>query len=298
MESIYKKKFSVNEEQTSYSNELFESTIKSYRLTEKTFNINKDVDFIYNKFFKKFIDDFQKNNIKPPIKLYGKINSSELSSKDSKTAHKIYPIIIYCGVFNKGSFNNFRKNEESIFISLNKDAIENIDYKDMMNDNVKRSIENGITEHRVKATIYHELSHWISDAKYNSYLHNLVAKASNINENDPDIDIKIKKIMSMGKSNVNLTHFEIDAIIHGIKQIKRSKKKEWDKMTLVDLAYYYPTLRTIAKILYNISPKVYQLWIKGIVKRMDRENLLGQNMRNFPEYKMIESKIIDRLLKI
>lgn len=284
---------------TDYSDELFESYLKSYRITEKTFNISKDVDYIYNKGFKKAVYDFQKKGILPPIvsdtTVYFKLHTSDLKSKDCQEANKLYPVYIYCGVFKEGSFNYFKKGEEHIVISINKDAIQNMEYKDRMTPNTIKGIENEITEHRIKAVIYHELAHWISDAKYNSYLHTLTARALNISKDDPNRNEKIKKVMASGKVDVNMTHFEIDAQIHAIKQIKRSFKKEWDEMTLTDLFYKYTSLRGIAKTLYQINSDVYKLWIKDLVKRMNREGLLGNNMRNFPEYKMIENRILNSL---
>ena len=294
--------FSVCEPQTDYSNELFESYLKSFRLTEKTFNISKDVDYIYNRGFKSYINDFQKKGKLPPIvsneTVYLKLHTSDLKSKDCQEANKLYPVDIYCGVFKEGSYNVFEKGKERIVISINKEAIENINYKYEMGTNVKRSIENEITEHRIKAIIYHELAHWISDAKYHSYIHNIVARAVNIPQDDPNRNYKIKQIMNSGKSNVNITHYEIDAQIHAIKQIKRTFKSDWDTMSLLDLFYRYTALKSIAKSLYKINPDVYKLWVKDLVKRMNREGILGKNMRAFPEYKMIENRQIKGLLKV
>ena len=298
---IYKRIFFddiVKEVSENYSDAIFLRAVNEYRLIEKTFNIDQDVNLIYKTYFKKYIDNFQKNDILPPFGKYGVMTSSRLKSKKSKEANKLYPVKIICGSFRDGNYNNFNSGNEVIQISLNVNAIENIRGKDRMPPNMKRSIENEISEHKTKTTIYHELSHWIGDALHNSYLHKLVARANSISKDDPDRVEKVRKIMRRGKADVNMTAFEVDAQIHGIKQIKKLYRSEWDTMTLVDLFYRYNSLKSIAYTLHKMSPDIYKEWVKDLVKRMHRENLLGKNMRNFPEYKMLEKKICEQLMRV
>jgi hypothetical protein len=178
-----KRYIQIKEPAYDYSEALFEKYIKEYFLLEKTFNIEKDVDFIYNKFFKKYVERFEKHNILPDI-----------------------------------------------------------------------------------------------------------------DENDPYKIDKIDKVLSQGKLHKNMAFYEVDAQIHAIKQLKRTFKKEWDNLTLLDLFYKIPSLRNIAKSLYFLGKDVYKIWMKDLVKRMNRENLLGKFMRDFPEYHMFES--IDNLYVI
>ena len=89
MKKPYKPLYKVDETQENYSDILFDSYMEKY-IQEKTFNINKDVDFIYNKAFKKHIDAYQKDAILPPTEKYMRLHTSMLLSKESKKANKIY----------------------------------------------------------------------------------------------------------------------------------------------------------------------------------------------------------------
>ena len=75
-------------------------TFKQF-IKEKTYNIGKDVDMIYNKYFKKRIDKITKGEYNFPRgeMTYGTFNSSELKTKDCQKAHEINPVDIYCGIF-------------------------------------------------------------------------------------------------------------------------------------------------------------------------------------------------------
>jgi hypothetical protein len=141
----YKQKYKyydlVKEDQVSYLNEMFESFLQ-----EKTFKITKDVDYIYNMFFKNIIFDFKKKNIMPKIGEYGRILSSELTSQDCVNANKVFPVTIICGVFTEGSY--YSPKDSEIFISINKDAVKYFNDKDTMTKNMRRAIENEITEYR------------------------------------------------------------------------------------------------------------------------------------------------------
>jgi len=133
---------------------------------------------------------------------------------------------------------------------------------------------NEITEHKLKATIAHELSHWISDSLYNSQIKKTINLAIKL-------DKHIKEVLRV--EDVNMSYFEIDAQIHGIKQIKRKKNKYWDTYTLTDLFFMYPPLRATTTVLYNkYSKEVLDIWLKNLITRMNRENLLGKNMKKFP----------------
>ena len=250
-------------------------------LMEKTYNIDKDVDYIYNNGFKKTIDDFLKNNNLPSMRTYKKIKSNELKSKDCKESNLSNPITILCGGFSNSYYDYKNSN---IYISLNMGAFKHLNNKNLsIND--MRAIKNEISENRIKATIYHELSHWISDSINNSYLSNLFKRVNSTKD-----DFEATFIRNMGLRDVNMTYYEIDAQIRGIKQIKRTHKKEWDKMTLVDLFYKYSTLRQIGRTLYGFNKNVYNYWMKDLIKRMNREGLLGNNMRDYPTFDMIESR--------
>ena len=136
------------------------------------------------------------------------------------------------------------------------------------------------------------------DVKYNNYLYKLIKRAYNIPSNRPNRVKKMIKILATGKSNTRVTTYEIDAQIHAIKQIKRLNTDKWDDLELVDLFFKYPVLRNIAMELINIDYQIYVEWVKDIVKRLQRENLLGDNMKSIPSKKMIEEIEIKELFRI
>ncbi len=286
----------ISESTINYCDCLFESYIKEY-LAEKTFNIGKDVDYIYNRAFKSHIDRFNKTGKLPDVGTYDQFSSKLLKSKTAQQANKSKPIIINCGIFKKGSY--YSTLENIMFISLNLNAIQAYRDRWQFSPNDTKSIENEITEVRVKATTYHELSHWLSDTLHNFYIYDLMTRAYNMSHQDvPEVMDKIENLVNLGKKERNITHYEIDAQIHALKQLKRTLKKEWDSLNIIDLFYKYSSLRNIGRSLYKMDKKLYTTWIKDLIKRMNREGILGKSMRNIPEYHMFESRDMEELLRI
>lgn len=262
------------EESTMKLKNVLESIIK-----EATFDITKDVDYIYvNGGFKKFVEDF--NNQLEPYKdeiLYGRdvlfkiIKSTELPSKDSKKASKIKPIQIKCGIMG-GSYYNPKESE--IATSMTKSGLRVIYTGDMslLSAIDKKTLSKEITEDRIKASISHELSHWLDDVNHNNQITKLTSLANELGS---------ANVMKLKKQDVNLTYFEIDAQIHGIKPIYLNHKKEWDEYTLEDLFYMYVPLTTIYNRVKQYGKDVTDLWQKTLIKRLNREGMLGKNMRSF-----------------
>jgi len=248
-------------------------------LLEKTFKISKDVDYIYkNGGFKEFIEDFKKGKINYLNKIIRKdsfnfkiIKSDELKGIDSRKAHLANPVNIYCGVFSGGPFYN--PGEKSIFISFNQSALYAIAAKLDIPPTQQKRLDNEITEFKIKASISHELSHWISDSLYNSYIGKLLNKAQEFQDTD---------IIKLNNKDVNMTYFEIDAQIHSIKEMKRNFKSTWDSWTLLDIFEKSVSLGGIARNLYQLyGQDILNTWQKMLIKRMHREKLLGKNMKNF-----------------
>ena len=253
-------------------------TFKQY-LTEKTFKLGKDVDMIYDKLFRKLLNDYKKGK-GFPLKQISPIPSSALKSKDARKAHELNPITIFGGIDEK-IINSYAPSKSFIHLTLHTDAIG------LLRDNdfdMKRTLENlPKSQHsnfkaefdgsRVKATIYHELSHWISDSVHNRHILKTLSRAKEA----PDI-IQRKYIIKQGQESVALTDYEIDAQIHGIKQLKRLNLDMWDLYNFSDLLPIAPNLTTIYK---NLSTEGKKKWLKKIRVRMARENLLGKEMKKF-----------------
>lgn len=252
-------------------------------LFEKTFKISSDVDYVYNVGgFKDFLKKLKRDRNNFPHKekilkkediTFNTIDSDKLISLDARKSDLVNPIKITCGIFTGGS--SYIPNWQQIYVSFNYVAIKVI--ADHAEEDVPtpmaKMFVNEITEHKIKSTISHELSHWISDSLYNRYLGKLVDRAN---------ELKSFDIMKLGKKDVDMTYFEINAYIHGIKELKRKFKSKWDQFSLDDLYNKYAGLGAVAKHLYKLyGQDILNIWQKMLVKRMDRENLLGKNMRSF-----------------
>lgn len=283
--------------------------LKEELLLEKTFSIGRDVNFIYKEgYFEKFLKEVHKYKLDPngvdkllnksyfkseikKIKdgksvMFTQIKSEQLKSKDCQMAHKLNPCIIDCGVFTDGSWYRPKKvihmlgakdfNYSHIQVSLHHNAFNialnfNTDYVPPQEYKVFVSEFNPV---RAKESIAHEISHWLNDTMHNYHISDLVVTAQELNRPD---------MLKLGKKNVNMTHFELDAQIHAIKQLKMKYKKDiWNLKTLRDVFIEYASLWSIAQGLYKEHGKeVFNIWQKALIKRMDREKLLGKNMRNF-----------------
>ena len=200
-------------------------------------------------------------------------NSGILSTKAAKQAHEVNPVKIELGINKQGSYYNPGKSK--IVVSLNWDAMNLMLSGDIsvVPQNKRKMFKEEFKPHRIKSAISHELSHWISDSLHNRHITNVINKAREFQ--DPNI-------IKMGKSNVNMTHFEIDALIHGIKQLRIEKRDIWDKLTFDGMFQLYTALGGVdASIQWNNGLDMADEWKKTIIKRMAREKLLGKNMRKF-----------------
>lgn len=93
-------------------------------------------------------------------------------------------------------------------------------------------------------------------------------------------------------------HFEVDAQIYAMKQVKRHYKEEWNNITIADLFYRYAALRDIARVLYKRGENAYTSWLRELIQGMQREDILGDNMTDYPEYSILEDYETERLLRI
>jgi hypothetical protein len=264
----------------------------TYILSEKTFNIDNDVSYIYKKSgFEEFLNKlkFKKfTSINVFAFKFKDISSSELSSQDSILADIVMPINIISGIFSKGSFYNVDKNSEhlnyiqlspiykSIMYILDNDYdLTHLSKKD------KADLNMTISEKGIKATIAHELSHWISDCLHNKHITKLLHKA---------MDLNSKEVLLLRQKNVNMTYFEIDAQVHSIKTLKFLHKGDWDNLTFTDVVMQYPAmLKLMVLIKDKFGSDILNIWQKFLLKRLHRESLLGKNMNNFVDSKRIHN---------
>lgn len=261
-------------------------------LTEKTFTISKDVAYIWKYGFGYRHDQLKKNNFKSTgqkiiddIIKDGKpftfkiIKSSELPSKEAIMASAKNPIEIHCGFYPNGSF--YIPVEQKILISINAEVVRMLLTNEEWKVAGKRKtlFYQELEAERIKSTIAHEVSHWLNDTLHNSNIKKILDKASELNNKD---------IIKLGQKDVNMTYFEIDALVHGVKQLKMHNKRKWDTFTTTDVFLKYTTLTHIVSGLYRTYGKeVSDIWQKMLLKRLSREKLLGKNMRSFVNAKDI-----------
>lgn len=95
----------------------------NYKIYERLTEINDDVDWIYEKYFKEGLDYIQEND-KIDIFLFKKdsFSSSELISPQCKKAHKINPITIHIND-KPNSSNHYNPFDKLISLRVNSNAI-------------------------------------------------------------------------------------------------------------------------------------------------------------------------------
>jgi len=255
-------------------------------LQEKTFNINKDIDYIYNKFFKQRIKSMQKGTYNYPKGdfTFGTMYSKDLPSKTAQKANEVKPIIIEAGILDIG--NGYAPLRNKMYVSINTNAINvfhkfNLktieDVKNVLKPDSYKQWTHEFTESVIKGSISHELSHWMNDAIYNLNLSKTILKVRSA----PNIYTG-QKIFNMGELDVNMTFKEIDAQVHAMKQLKKDYKKDWDILTIHDISNIKPSFSGVFKDIKKKGKQVYDTYMKRFLHRLDREKLLGKNMKYIP----------------
>lgn len=120
------------------------------------------------------------------------------------------------------------------------------------------------TELRFKATIRHELTHWLDDSLNNLHM----SKISRLK--NPK---KFYEYLKAGQKDVSLGHIEVEAVVSTIAEIKRRIGDErYDELSWQDLMNLHPAL-------YGLNDSIGSPWRKKMASRLVREKLLGKKMR-------------------
>ncbi len=284
---------------------LVKEEIRKSLLREATLNLDEDVDYIFEKGFSKFFKKLlagQRPNIRDVKAVkdveFAVLDSSELPSEESKRAHAVNPVTIHCGLwFSKRSKGLYEPFAKKIYISVQTSAISAL-YKGFTSKDIEPDQQQSFKSETesatsTKSTIYHELSHWIRDSLSNKHIEKILGRASAAGIKNPNASLNIK---NLGLPDTYMTNYEIDALIHNIKQFKRDMSEdEWNSLTFLDLIRMIPSINKVFNRLrtnwiefYASSagknkPSWSRNWakefVKMLIKRMSRENLLGNNMR-------------------
>jgi hypothetical protein len=272
----------TNKLQTSYNNYL--RSLNEGILNEKLFDFDDDVDFIIKE---SGISDFF-NDVEAGKKPYYDeimndeeiaflvIKSDELKSEDAIKAHAINPISIFIG-FAKGNIgSHYNPKDKYLLASPNRSAFKTYYRKEeeLLPKFKQKTLKQDLSLNRLRYALAHELSHWISDSLHNSHIEKIIDRANELNKAD---------YMKLKKHDVNMTYFEIDALVHSIKDMKRNyTQEEWDNMSLEDIMLDYTALYSVDQILKErYGLEVSLIWQKNLIQRMHREGLLGKKMRSF-----------------
>jgi hypothetical protein len=268
------------------------------RLLENTFDIENDSILLFNKYLKSIIQQIQSkkinNSIYDKLKkgedyLIVKTDSSIFKTDDCKKAHSIKPVDIYIGIFKDYgmSYSHDKNSDDIIIIGLNFLDLKNLYSLDFSSSPLYRkqvdTMLKNMTANRILASINHEISHWISNNFYNRHITNKRDLPSDLSDKEKETILKVK--------DVNISYFEIDAQVHAIKMIKKrlidkvgkiEGESIWNTFTLDDVALDYHTITSIYNmVLKNYGEPICKLWLKALLKRLDREKLLGNNMSKF-----------------
>jgi predicted SprT family Zn-dependent metalloprotease len=277
---------------------------------EATFDIDSDVDYIWNLYGKKLISYYKKNSqdiynvfMRNSDVEFVSLDSSSLPSDLSKKAYSVNPVMIRIGVFRSGSAYNIKGKE--IRLSLNRNAVLELGPSGLKNKEalVKfPTIKSEFTEKSIRGTIAHELTHWISDSIRNSHLKKTIA---DIDKAINDLNKKFNKASNhehKKEAEKKLFDFQIaslheqDAYVHAIKEIKRSYTQEkWDKLRTEDLVNIKPSFFSVFNRFTAYPEEVYFAFYKRFFGRLAKEGLLGKNMRPIPYEKLKTMDISKKL---
>lgn len=252
---------------------------KEYSLiTERLMDVQGDVDYIYDKYFKSKIDKIHETDtVEKDVFLLDSLTTDELTSPLSIKANKInHSTILINGTLGGRGMNYYNPMTSVLSIGISTEAVNYIvethngslsSAVGSLKEEDYKNIQMEFSESRIKGTINHELAHWIDDTLHNKHIKTRAREAT-ANKTD----------MTKGGLPINADKLEIQGQIHNILQLKRSYDGEWDELTFDEMVKMSPTLSTISKVHLEGSTK--KKWVRDIKRRMHREGLLGGNMAN------------------
>ena len=233
-------------------------------ILERLTSVSRDVDMIYNKYFKDAYDYVKKyGKVDVSLLHKGVMNSEELRSRMAKKAHAIHPIRIYA---NTGGGNTYMPRAATIKLNASEDAWQYAQYYNSVEiayQNVGQNKELFLQEfepHRIKGTIHHELAHWIDDSLHNQHIAKHVDSAAKSGKSPQD----------------NPGPIERNSQIHNIVQLRRQLRTKWDTLTFNQMIKMIPGIEVFTS---QLPPEEYNKWKRNILNRMAREGLLGAGMR-------------------
>lgn len=265
---------------------------KGVFLTEALTNVDDAVDLIYDIYFRKTVDlirddKFDPSLIRPvdvPAKVFENLVVNRLKGWSRfKEAWDLNPVYF---TINAPSGNSYTPSTRRISLSLNRKALELLSprynktgsvhelSKILSQSDVKKWF-NDISEAKVKASINHELAHYIDDTLNKNHITRKLGRLEHQGATNP----KAYKRYTGGYEDVYLSDMEIEAQIHNVYQMKRAYPAKWNSLTFEEMAFLDPSLHATFERLKARNPKEFVIWKKKMRVRMAREGLLGDWMR-------------------
>lgn len=204
------------------------------------------------------------------------------TSKEILNCSNLDKLRIQIGFFDRSEYISFKF---LIRISLNKYLFQKI--KDLHSDKKlsfyeiarllsisANEIKLKLSRERLLDSLAHEISHFLDDSLHNNQIFKNAKKSIS---NDVSLDTVYNS------EDINLSYMEINAQIHAIKNLKTIYVKQWDNLTIFDVIKKDASLLGLYRHFSDTLGKQKTIdWIKKLLKRMSRENLLGKNMTKIP----------------
>lgn len=267
-------------------------------LFEALFHLDDAVDYIFDEAFGKFFKGIEKykrgdvniNEVLLRVREFSMQNIvKNIKNPKIQEAMTIFPIEIKAAILTGRS--RYVPQKGIIELSLNPTVYSKVinavtdgmSYEDMVElerlEGKERAFLYELSGEKIKTVIAHELSHWLDDVFHGRHLTTMSTKMRKFLERGKQKEAE--KLALRRQPYVYMTDYEINAIIHGIKQMKRNfSREEWNAFTLEDLIDMDSSLKlSHDRIMKRFGRNEVANWKKFILKRLHRERLLGRNMR-------------------
>lgn len=248
-------------------------------LKESVLDISEDVKKIYRRYM---ANDLQTLLQHGPTKLRPKTLNPEtveklLVSPSTKEAFSKNPVTI---VFYERE-PMYVAGSSTLYLNFDDDFIRHLSDYGSLTD-VKQQVSSGkyvhlkqaATQETTEAIISHEMSHWVRDSLGNKFIRHAASKFADRGGSESK---KAVKKWNGGYNDPYLSNAEIDGQVHELLPIYAKYKEHWEELTWNELMYLSTALH---KRNQKLSPEDKQIWKKKMKMRMQREGILGSNMRN------------------
>ena len=245
---------------------LLQEVVEKSIIREALMDVDSDVELIYDLYYKDAYEEIAKTGIVKKsmfnLKYY---NTSYLKSPLSMQADKLNR----CNIIINGQSNYYAPNNSRISVGINPSALDfAIENKGDI-EKAASDIYNGesflanFKPSTIKASIHHELVHWIDDTLHNRHIGKLANSG----------------YLKNPKKDINSHKLEIQSQIHNIVQLKKANEETWDTITFHEMIRKSPSLTFIYNMLRNKPGDIFKQWRRDLKTRMYKEGLLGKNMQ-------------------